>query len=236
MLANGPPCTIAGTCSRVCTRFGFRASFNRAVIAPSAWRSPAVTGFCSETFPYVYPMMILDNLSFRSLMSLARQRTAIISDATVMSYPSSRGIPFVLPPRPSITLRSWRSFISTHLLHVILRGSMFNALPWKMWLSIMAASKLLAAPIAWKSPVKWRLMSSIGTTCAYPPPAAPPLTPNTGPKDGSRRATITLLPSLCIPSARPTVVVVLPSPAGVGLIAVTRINFPSFLSLSFRRL
>ena len=33
-------------------------------------------------------------------------RTAMISDATVMSYPSSRGIPFVLPPRPSTTLRS----------------------------------------------------------------------------------------------------------------------------------
>ena len=36
--------------------------------------------------------------------------------------------------------------------------------------------------------------------------------------------------------ARPTVVVVFPSPAGVGLIAVTRISLPSFLSVSFRRL
>jgi hypothetical protein len=35
-----------------------------------------------------------------------------------------------------------------------------------MWLSTIAASRLLAAPIAWKSPVKWRLMSSIGTTWA----------------------------------------------------------------------
>ncbi len=32
------------------------------------------------------------------------------------------------------------------------------------------------------------------------------------------------------PSPRPTVVVVLPSPAGVGLIAVTRISLPSGLS------
>ena len=55
-------------------------------------------------------------------------------------------------------------------------------------------------------------------------------------KDGSRRATITFLPSFCIASARPTVVVVFPSPAGVGLIAVTRISLPSFLSVSFRRL
>ena len=38
--------------------------------------------------------------------------------------------------------------------------------------------------------MKWRLMSSIGTTCAWPPPAAPPLTPKHGPSDGSRIATI----------------------------------------------
>ena len=180
--------------------------------------------------------MILPSLSFRSLISLARHRTAMISDATVISYPSSRGIPLVLPPSPSTTFRSWRSFMSTQRLQVIFLGSMFSSLPWKMWLSIIAASRLFAAPIAWKSPVKCRLMSSMGTTCAYPPPAAPPFTPKTGPRDGSRRATITFLPSFCMPSARPTVVVVLPSPAGVGLIAVTRINLPSFLSVSFKRL
>jgi hypothetical protein len=33
-------------------------------------------------------------------------------------------------------------------------------------------------------------------------------------------------------SVRPTVVVVLPSPAGVGEIAVTRISLPFFLSFS----
>jgi hypothetical protein len=35
------------------------------------------------------------------------------------------------------------------------------------------------------------------------------------------------LPIAFSPSPRPTVVVVLPSPAGVGLIAVTRISLPS---------
>ena len=35
------------------------------------------------------------------------------------------------------------------------------------------------------------------------------------------------LPILFRPSPRPTVVVVLPSPAGVGVIAVTRISLPS---------
>ena len=38
---------------------------------------------------------------------------------------------------------------------------------------------------------------------------------------------IAFLPMRFSPSPRPTVVVVLPSPAGVGLIAVTRISLPS---------
>jgi len=96
-----------------------------------------------------------------------------------------------------------------------------------MWLSSRAANRLFAAPTAWKSPVKCRLMSSIGTTCAYPPPAAPPLTPNTGPSDGSRSATTLFLPMCRSASASPTVVVVFPSPAGVGVIAVTSTSLPS---------
>ncbi len=40
------------------------------------------------------------------------------------------------------------------------------------------------------------------------------------------------LPIAFRPSPRPTVVVVLPSPAGVGLIAVTRIRWPSGRSAS----
>ena len=58
------------------------------------------------------------------------------------------------------------------------------------------------------------------------PPAAPPFTPKTGPREGSRRARITFFPSRWRASARPTLVVVLPSPAGVGLMAVTRMSFP----------
>ena len=38
------------------------------------------------------------------------------------------------------------------------------------------------------SPVKCKLISSIGTICAYPPPQAPPFMPKQGPKDGSRSA------------------------------------------------
>jgi len=94
-------------------------------------------------------------------------------------------------------------------------------------LSSIAASRLCAAVIACMSPVKWRLMSSIGAICVWPPPVPPPFTPNTGPSDGSRMATIERLPSFRRPSARPIVVVDFPSPAGVGVIAVTSTSAPS---------
>ena len=69
-------------------------------------------------------------------------------------------------------------------------------------------------------------MSSIGTTCARPPPAAPPFIPKQGPKEASRIHIAALFPSAQRPSPRPTVVVVLPSPAGVGFTAVTKISLP----------
>ena len=91
----------------------------------------------------------------------------------------------------------------------------------------MAASRLLAAVMAWKSPVKCRLISAIGATCAIPPPVAPPLTPKHGPSEGSRRQIIAGWPIRRSASPRPMVVVVLPSPAGVGLIPVTSTSAPS---------
>ena len=59
--------------------------------------------------------------------------------------------------------------------------------------------------------------------------------PNTGPSEGSRRQIIAFLPMWLSASPRPTVVVVLPSPAGVGLIAVTRISLPSFFPFRVSR-
>jgi hypothetical protein len=53
------------------------------------------------------------------------------------------------------------------------------------WASIIAASGL-AAPIAWMSPVKWRLISSMGDLCAAASGAAA-REPGTGPSEGSRR-------------------------------------------------
>ena len=60
---------------------------------------------------------------------------------------------------------------------------------------------------------------------------APPFIPKTGPSDGSLNANIAFLSILQSASKSPIEVVVLPSPRGVGLIAVTNISFP--FSLSF---
>ena len=101
-------------------------------------------------------------------------------------------------------------------------------------MSITAHRRLFAEVIACRSPVKCRLMSAMGTTCAQPPPAAPPFMPNTGPSEGSRSARHTFLPSFFMPSARPMDTVVLPSPAGVGFMEVTSMSFaPGFTSLRF---
>ena len=132
--------------------------------------------------------------------------------------------------------RSERSFMSMHRRHEIVRGSMRSSFPCRTCASISAESRLLAAVIAWRSPVKWRFRSSIGTTCAYPPPAAPPLIPNTGPSDASRSASTGLRPIWPSPCVSATEVVVLPSPAGVGVIAVTLTIFPSGRSASRSRI
>ena len=94
-----------------------------------------------------------------------------------------------------------------------------------MWLSITAHSRLFALVIAWKSPVKWRLISSDGSTVAFPPPIAPPLIPKTGPR------TTAFFPILLSPIPSPIDCVVFPSPNGVGLIEVISINFAFGLSL-----
>ena len=156
----------------------------------------------------------------------------MISEATVMTKWSSLTMPSAFAPRPITILRSARSFMSSQRFHITCLGSIPSALPCWIWLSRRAASRLLAEVMAWKSPVKCRFKSSMGTTCAYPPPAAPPLIPKQGPKDGSRRAMMALFFMRPNASPRPTVVVVLPSPAGVGLMAVTSTSFPSGLSFT----
>ena len=81
MFANGPPCTRAMLCSRVWMMFGLMASFRSAAMEPTACRSAAVTGLPSTS----YATMMRARRFLRSSMSSARQRIAMISDATVMT-------------------------------------------------------------------------------------------------------------------------------------------------------
>ena len=53
--------------------------------------------------------------------------------------------------------------------------------------------------------------------------------PNTGPKEGSLKTTVACLPILFNPSVKPIETVVLPSPAGVGVRAVTRTKLLCFI-------
>ena len=73
----------------------------------------------------------------------------------------------------------------------------------------------------------------MGTTCEYPPPAAPPFMPNTGPSEGSLNARTHFLPMRFKAMERPVDTVVFPSPAGVGFMAVTRMSLPSLLAAVF---
>ncbi len=102
-----------------------------------------------------------DNLFQRFLETVIfsdRQRIAITSEATVMSnhlHVNTVDLPckpFTMAQLPVIHPLPASKWCGE---------TMPKALPWWMWLSIAAASRLLATPMAWKSPVKWRLMSSI---------------------------------------------------------------------------
>ena len=71
-------------------------------------------------------MTIFPILFCKSSKSLAKQKTAIISDATVISKPLCLGMPLPVPPSPHVISLKDLSFISTTLLQVILLGSRFK--------------------------------------------------------------------------------------------------------------
>ena len=145
--------------------------------------------------------------------------------AAVMSKPDSRGTPWPGPPRPMTIRRRARSLTSSARFQRTCRASSVVSPKWSR-LSIAAASRLCAAVIAWKSPVNWRLIVFDGSSRLAPPPVAPPLRPKTGPIDGCRSASAERRPIFRRPCARPIETVVFPSPAGVGVIAETRISLP----------
>ena len=123
------------------------------------------------------------------------------SEAAVMSKPLSCGNG-ASSPTPTVIRRRTRSSMSRHRRQVIVAGSMPSSFPWMRCASIAEASRLLAAAIACRSPVKCRLMSSRGTTWARPAPVPPPFAPSVGPTEGSRRQTSELSPMWPSPSCQ----------------------------------
>src|SRR3989337_619363 len=83
--------------------------------------------------------------------------------------------------------------------------------------------------MALMSPVRPRENGVRGMHWARPPPAADPLMFIVGPPDGCRIAAVTFLPRFPRPSTNPMLLVDLPSPRGVGVMAVTSMYFPSGL-------
>mmetsp|Transcript_13594 Transcript_13594/g.53643 ORF Transcript_13594/g.53643 Transcript_13594/m.53643 type:complete len:463 (-) Transcript_13594:359-1747(-) len=182
---------------------------------------PFSVGFC--------PTVILRrNLSFMSTTrrheifsrsmfrrANAARSSAVSSSGSVLSMPSFRSLLSmdVAKARVPSFFRGQRRSYS---------ASSFWVSSWNTLASMAAARRLFAAPMAWMSPVRWRFISSIGTTCEYPPPAAPPLMPKVGPIEGWRMHATQFF-SRCAPMAcaRPMVVVDLPSPSGVGLMPAT---------------
>ena len=122
-MANGPPCINAGVCSKLCTKFGFIASFNKTAIAPSAFKSLANIGFCF----LLYPIIMFPNLFFKSFISVAKHKIAITSEATVMSKLSSLGTILLSPDNPVVTFLNCLSFKSMHLFHTTF--SISNSFP-----------------------------------------------------------------------------------------------------------
>ena len=127
------------------------------------------------------------------------------------------------------------NFTSKALFQTIFFVSIFSSFQWKIWLSIVAESSKWAEVIAWKSQVKCKFISSIGTIWEYHPQVAHHFNQKTGQRAGSLKQIIDFLPIFHIAWPSQIVVVVLPSQAGIGLQAVTKISFQVLLFFIFCR-
>ena len=151
----------------------------------------------------------------------------MISDAAVMTNPVSRAGPFSRPPRPVAICRSARSFMSMARGHRISFGSIRSSLPKCRCVSISAASRLCAEVMAWKSPLKCRLILSTGCErrLAAAGGAALLAEHRTERRLAQRRDGVCAR-RFTRPWVRPMVLTVLPSPLVVGVIAVMRMSLP----------
>ena len=223
MLPNGPPWTSAGPPSSVCTRLGRIASLSSSVMAPDALSSAAVTGFRSR----VSPTMIRPSRASRSVRSVASARIAMISLPGTMTNRSSRTGPALMPPRLMTIERSARSFMSMVRGQVIRRGSMPSALPWCRWLSSIADEQVVrrgdGVEVAGEVQVDLVHRHDLGVAAAR---RAALHAEHRAQRLGSRMHTTTFLPRRRSAWLTPTVTVLFPSPAGVGLMPVTSTSRP----------
>jgi len=118
----------------------------------------------------------------------------MISEAAVMSKPSSRITPFApRPSTPTMIERSVRSFMSITRRHTTLRGGSPARAAGCRWLSTSAARRLCAAtPRAGRREVEVDLLHGQDLRPAAAGRAA--LEPHAGPSEGSRTATIARRP------------------------------------------
>ena len=88
-------------------------------------------------------------------------------------------------------------------------------------------ARLCAFMMSLLSPVRPKEKGMSGMHCDRPPPAALPLMFMVGPPEGWRMAPVAFLPRRPRPWRSPMVEVLLPSPSGVGVMAVTSMYLPS---------
>mmetsp|Transcript_368 Transcript_368/g.1398 ORF Transcript_368/g.1398 Transcript_368/m.1398 type:complete len:205 (+) Transcript_368:963-1577(+) len=146
MLANGPACTSTGVASRVCINVGLMASRMRAINAPVTPKSSHVTGVPSRAGPTtMFPRRFSMSAS-----EVVIAKTAMISEATVMSKPVLRVLPFSVGDSPTVISRKKRSFMSTTRLHVMRSGSMSKRTNLFRSSSVKSSGLVLSIPSFFK--------------------------------------------------------------------------------------
>lgn len=120
ILPNGPAWTRTGVPYKVCINVGSIASFMSTVIAPAQPMSYAVIAS-----PWrLRATSISPNRRRMSSRSLDRAKIAITYEATEMSKPVRRVMPFSALPWPMVISRNMRSFTSVTRFHEMVSWSM----------------------------------------------------------------------------------------------------------------
>ena len=158
---------------------------SRTIIGPTAFRSAAVTGmaFVGESNDHLSETPAQIGATFGERENRHDLRRCGDDESGLTGRSVRRG----RPCRSRCAAAPDRSCPS-HAARESRCGSIPRSLPKCRCVSMRADNRLCAEVIAWKSPLKCRLILSSGASDALPPPVAPPFWPKTGPSDGSRRA------------------------------------------------